>query len=218
MELKKTYDDLSDFCKSKNVCLVAVSKTKPIEQIADMYTWGQRVFGENRVLELVEKHNALPDDIEWHMIGHLQRNKVKDIVPFVSMIHSGDSARLIHQINKEAKAVDRCIDILLQLKIAKEESKYGWDIESLVEFLEPTPSSELTHIRVRGVMGMATFTSDMVQVRSEFSTLKSYHTRLQPYFDASFDTISMGMTGDYEVAIEEGSTMIRVGSLLFGAR
>lgn len=218
MPSKINYEKLSAYSLENNVTLVAVSKTKPNDDINEMYTWGQRIFGENRVAELVEKYQALPKDIEWHMIGHLQRNKVKDIAPFVSMIHSGDSERLIREINKEAVKSNRAIDILLQLKIAEEESKYGWEIAPLIQFITGENFQKLTHIRVRGVMGMATFTDDGTQVRQEFASLKAYYNQLNSYFDDSFDTISMGMTGDYQIAIDEGSTMIRIGSLLFGSR
>lgn len=215
---KEKYLALEHQCKKSGTTLVAVSKTKPIADIQTFYDWGQRVFGENRVQELVEKYNALPKDIQWHMIGHLQRNKVKEIIDFVTLIHSIDSERLLLHVNNEAEKTNRIVDVLLQIHIAKEESKYGWEIEDLKRFLESSQFSNCKHLRIRGIMGMATFTDDTDQVRSEFQTLASYHTKLTPYFDSQFDTISMGMTGDYPIAIEEGSTMIRVGSLLFGTR
>ncbi len=202
--------------------LIAVSKTKPVEAIEKMYAKGQRLFGENRAQEAAEKYEKLPKDIEWHLIGHLQRNKVKEIAPFAAMIHSADSARLIAEIDKRAAENDRVIDILLQFHIAEEESKYGWqNAETVLEFLRSDDFSALQNVQVCGVMGMATFTSDKEKVRTEFQKLKQYFDRLQSDFfadDAAFKEISMGMSGDYKIAIEEGSTMVRIGSLLFGSR
>ena len=204
-----------------NVTLVAVSKTKPVELLQEAYNAGQRIFGENKVQELTEKQPALPNDIEWHMIGHLQRNKVKYIAPFISLIHAGDSFRLLKEIHKQGKKNKRTIDVLLQFHIANEETKFGFSFEEAKEMLEDPGFSNLDHIRVRGVMGMATFTTNEEQIADEFRTLHNYFLVLQSHFfkyNEHFDTISMGMSGDYSIAIEEGSTMIRVGSKIFGER
>lgn len=215
------YQILEAFCKESNVELVAVSKTKPNSAILELYDQGQRIFGENRVQELDEKHKALPKDIAWHMIGHLQTNKVKYIAPYVNMIHSGERKSLLKEINKEAIKNERFIDVLLQIKIAKEESKFGWNTEELMSLLDNGTKTAYPNINYRGVMGMATFTDDKEQVKSEFDQLKAVYDLLKSkYFEdqIDFDTISMGMSGDYKLAVESGSTMIRVGSLLFGAR
>lgn len=201
--------------------LIAVSKTKPVEAIMGLYEKGQRIFGENRVKELEEKHAALPKDIEWHAIGHLQTNKVKYIAPFVSLIHSVDSPRLLAEIDKQAGRNDRVIDCLLQFHIAEEETKYGLDLPEAEALLSSDGFSQMKNVRVVGVMGMATFTDDMEQVRREFHQLKSIFEKLKSrFFDEAdaFREISMGMSGDYKIAIEEGSTMVRIGTLLFGAR
>jgi len=210
---------LQNTCADYNAKLVAVSKTKPNAKIMDLYDQGQRAFGENRVQELVDKHRSLPDDIKWHMIGHLQKNKVKYIAPFVNLIHSVDSLSLLQTINKEAKKNDRIIQVLLQVKIATEDTKFGSDKEELNELI--MESTRLDHTSVIGVMGMATFTDDVAQVRKEFKSLKyTYNDMKNRHFseDDSFKEISMGMSGDYKIGLDEGSTMIRIGSLLFGAR
>lgn len=204
-----------------NTTLVAVSKTKPNEMIQAMYDIGQRIFGENRVQELVDKYEALPKDIEWHMIGHLQSKKVKHIVSFIDLIHSVDSFKLLQEIDKQAAKIDRTIDVLLQFKIADEDTKYGFEMKDMEALFSSSDFKELSNIHICGVMGMATFTDDMDQVRSEFSILRHIHKQLKNQFfleDATFKEISMGMSGDYTVAIEEGSTMVRIGSLLFGSR
>ena len=201
--------------------LVAVSKTKPIEAIEALYEAGQKLFGENYVQELVDKQKQLPKDIEWHFIGHLQSNKVKYIAPFVSCIHSVDGWKLLSEINKRAKKAERTIDCLLQFHIAAESTKFGLDLKEAIAIIESPDFKELKNIRVIGVMGMATFTQDKVQVKREFQTLKNIFEELKKqYFesDAAFKEISMGMSGDYELALQEGSTMLRVGSLLFGSR
>ncbi len=199
--------------------LALVSKTHPVEAIMEAYRAGQRVFAENRPQEMVAKHDTLPDDIRWHMIGHLQTNKVKYIAPFVDLIHSADSARLLHEINRQAVSCGRVIDVLLEIRIAREESKEGWDREELDEWLGTKEYRALANVRFRGVMGVATFTDDMAQVRREFETLARMHAELRErFFGPDFDTISMGMTSDYPVAIECGSTMVRIGSLVFGER
>ena len=201
--------------------LVAVSKTKPVSKIQAMYEEGQRIFGENRVQELVEKEAVLPKDIEWHQIGHLQTNKVKYIASFVSLIHAVDSFKLLKEINKQAARNERVIDCLLQFHIAEESSKFGFDEAEVKEMLKSDAYAKLENIRIVGVMGMATFTSDEEQVMLEFRYLKELFESLQKNFfqdQNSFKEISMGMSGDYQLAIAEGSTMVRIGSLLFGNR
>lgn len=205
----------------EDVTLVAVSKTKPIEEIIEIYQQGQRIFGENKVQELREKYEQLPKDIEWHLIGHLQTNKVKYIAPFVSLIHAVDSLKLLKEIDKQAKKHNRVIDCLLQFHIAREETKFGLDQKEAVELLEHPTFSRLNNIHIRGIMGMASFTKDETQIRKEFQTLISIFDFLKTnYFpdQSSFDTRSMGMSGDFKIAIEEGSNMVRVGSLIFGSR
>ncbi|MBR4969672.1 MAG: YggS family pyridoxal phosphate-dependent enzyme [Alistipes sp.] len=202
----------------QGVTLVAVSKFHPVESLMEAYNAGQRVFGENRVQELLTKQEVLPKDIEWHMIGHLQTNKVRQIVPFVSMIQSVDSVRLIECINREAERIGRVVDILLEIHVAQEESKTGWNYEELVEYLQSEAMAELKNIRVRGVMGMATNTDDEAIVRSDFERLAECKNELAPRFGEEFDTLSMGMSEDYALAIECGSTMVRIGSSIFGHR
>ena len=212
-EIKKSLDD--------GVTLVAVSKTKPPEDILEAYSTGHMTFGENKVQELVYKHETLPKDIEWHMIGHLQANKVKYIAPFVSLIHSVDSLKLLRTINKEAIKNNRIINCLLQVKIAAEISKFGLGFDELVMLIESPEFAEFENIRVVGLMGMATFTDSEEQVRQEFKRLKSFFKRLkenQTKNNSYFSEISMGMSGDYRIALEEGSTMVRVGSSIFGER
>lgn len=201
--------------------LVAVSKTKPNEAILELYNQGQHAFGENYVQELVDKQAALPKDIEWHFIGHLQSNKVKYIAPFVAMIHAVDSFKLLQEINKQAAKDERIIKVLLQFHIAEEESKFGFDTEGVKKIAEELNQSTLKNIDICGVMGMATFTDDKAQVRREFQHLKQIFDNLKNTYFAdsqSFTEISMGMSDDYKMAIEEGSTMVRIGSLLFGKR
>lgn len=203
------------------VTLVAVSKTKPSDDIQVAYDSGHRIFGENKVQELVGKHEELPKDIEWHFIGHLQTNKVKYLAPFVSMIHAVDSMKLLKEINKQAKKHDRVISCLLQFHIAQEESKFGLDLEAAQDIFSSNEFIELQNISVVGVMGMATFTDDKEQIRDEFRTLENYFNVVKSHFfkyNDAFEHLSMGMSGDYKIAIEEGSTMIRVGSSIFGAR
>lgn len=204
-----------------NVKLIAISKTKSVDEIKEAYNTGHRFFGENRVQELLGKYEKLPGDIKWHMVGHLQRNKVKYIAGFIHMIESVDSEKLLRAINKEAIKVDRTIDCLLQFHIAKEETKFGFSEEEAVQMIESGVLDELSNVNIRGVMGMATFTDDMDRVRSEFAYLRSVFEELkEKYFSKKDDfcEISMGMSGDYKVAIEEGSTMVRIGTLIFGAR
>lgn len=203
------------------VRLIAVSKTKPVEDLREAYEAGQRLFGENKALEMRDKHEALPDDIEWHFIGHLQTNKIKYIIPFVSLIHSIDSLSLLAAVDKEAAKHDRVVDCLLQFHVAQEETKFGLSYQEAEELLTSEAYRSMSHVRIVGIMGMASNTPDMAQVRSEFATLKRYHRQLkETYFSqaASFVELSMGMSGDYTIAMEEGSTLVRVGSAIFGAR
>ena len=205
----------------ENVTLIAVSKTKPAAVIQEAYNGGQRVFGENKVQEMVDKYDQLPKDIQWHLIGHLQSNKVKYIAPFVDLIHSVDSLKLLQEINKQAQKNNRIIPCLLQFHIASEETKFGLSFDEAKELLEDNSIVEMQHIEIVGVMGMASFTEDENVVRDEFQTLYSYFVLIKSHFfkfNPNFKEISMGMSGDYELAIEEGSTMIRVGSKLFGGR
>jgi len=204
-----------------NVELVAVSKTKSNEAILEAYNAGQRIFGENRVQELTDKYDALPKDIEWHMIGHLQSNKVKYIAPFVSLIHGVHDFKLLKEINKRAKNEDRIIDVLIQFHIAQEDSKSGFNFDEAKEMLEDEQFIKLENINVRGVMGMATFTDNKELIRDEFRTLNNYFLVFKSNFfkfNDNFSIISMGMSGDYEIAIEEGSNMVRIGSTIFGER
>ncbi len=203
------------------VKLVAVSKTKPVGDIVEAYNAGQRIFGENKVQELIYKQPELPGDIQWHFIGHMQTNKVKFIAPFVSMIEAVDSLKLLREIDKQAAKNHRTINCMMQFHIAGEDTKFGLDLDEAGEILESPDFKELKNVNICGVMGMATFTDDMGQVRGEFRNLKKIFDELKSlYFSASdeFKEISMGMSGDYQVAIEEGSTMVRIGSLIFGNR
>ena len=200
----------------QGVTLVAVSKFHPIEALNEAYEAGQRIFGESRVQELLVKHEVLPKDIEWQMIGHLQTNKVRQIVSFVSLIQSVDSARLLECINREAERIGRVVDILLEIHVTKEDSKTGWLYDELVEYAKSGAFARLKNIRVRGVMGMATNTDDEDIVRHDFERLAMCKEQLASYFDEWFDTLSMGMSDDYELAIECGSTMVRIGSSIFG--
>ena len=201
--------------------LIAVSKTKPSSDLLQAYECGQRDFGENKVQELAAKAEELPKDIQWHMIGHLQRNKVKYIAPFVHLIHSVDSQRLLKEINKQAAKNQRTIDCLLQVHIANEDTKFGFSETELIELLTSEEFDQLNNVRVIGLMGMATNTSDMEQVRSEFKLLKGIAEKITNEVkldQVSMKELSMGMTSDYEIALEEGSTMVRIGSAIFGAR
>lgn len=202
----------------QGVCLVAVSKFHPVEALTEAYEAGQRIFGESRVQELLAKHEALPKDIEWQMIGHLQTNKVRQIVPFISLVQSVDSVRLAECINREAERIGRVVDILLEIHVAQEESKTGWKYDELVIFLQSEEFKRLKNIRVRGVMGMATNTDDEKVVRADFEQLANHFNHLKPLFGEEFDTLSMGMSDDYELAIDCGSTMVRIGSSIFGDR
>ncbi|MEN2488340.1 YggS family pyridoxal phosphate-dependent enzyme [Flavobacterium sp. B11] len=203
----------------EHVTLVAVSKTKPVSDLMQAYEAGQRIFGENKIQEMTEKWEQMPKDIQWHMIGHVQSNKVKFMAPFVSLIHGVDSLKLLQEINKQAVKNNRTIDCLLQIYIAEEESKFGLDENELNELLTSVEFKELKNIRILGLMGMATFTEDQNQIKKEFTHLKSIFDstqKLQTIND--FSIISMGMSGDYKLAIECGSTMVRIGSSIFGGR
>ena len=201
----------------KHVTLVAVSKTKPISDLMEAYNAGQRIFGENKIQEMAEKHEQMPDDVEWHMIGHVQRNKVKYMASFVRLIHGVDNFKLLKEINKQAEKHNRVIDCLLQIKIAKEDSKFGMTDEEASEIIQSKDFSELKNTKIVGVMGMATFTDNQKQVEQEFKLLKSIFDKFRIQ-NSEFKIISMGMSGDYPLAIECGSTMIRVGSSIFGIR
>lgn len=200
------------------VTLVAVSKTHSAEAIREAYDGGQRIFGESRPQELKSKYELLPHDIEWHMIGHLQTNKVKYIAPFISLIHSVDSIRLLEVIDREAGKCERVIDCLLEIHVAREESKTGWDYNELLEEVQRGSFSRFANVRIRGVMCIATNTEDENTVRGDFERLIAYRNEVAPYFGEAFDVVSMGMSDDYPLAVECGSTMIRVGSKIFGHR
>jgi PLP dependent protein len=215
------FDNIISELKNTSTQLVAVSKTKPNEQLLELYNKGQRIFGENYVQELVDKYNSLPKDIEWHFIGHLQSNKVKYIASFVTMIHSVDSFRLLQEIDKQAIKNNRIIKCLLQFHIAEEDTKFGFDTEGVKKFIHTTEFNQLKNIELCGVMGMATFTDNKIQVKKEFQLLKQIFDELKENYFANYPTfkdISMGMSDDYKLAIAEGSTMVRIGSLIFGKR
>lgn len=214
----EAYKNLIKELNEKNVTLVAVSKTKPIEDIAALYEMGQRDFGENYVQELTEKQAALPTDIRWHFIGHLQSNKVKYIAPLVALIHGVDSFKLLQEINKQAKKNNRVIDCLLQVHIAKEETKFGMDATEIITAITAYAYGSMEHVRIKGIMGMASFTDNVEQVREELAYLKLLFEKCKDLTNSNFEVLSMGMSSDYTIAIEEGSTMVRIGSLLFGAR
>jgi len=199
-----------------DVTLVAVSKTKPYEDLMEAYNAGQRDFGENKIQEMTDKYEALPKDIRWHMIGHVQRNKVKYMAKFVHLIHAVDSLKLLKEINKRAKNEDRVINVLLQLKIAEEDSKFGLSKEDLLSVLKQWRSSNFNHVKIIGLMGMATFTDDETQISREFSALEKMYFDLKDEY--AFTTLSMGMSGDYPIALQHNTNMVRVGSKIFGAR
>jgi PLP dependent protein len=211
---KEKYLDIINELQEKTT-LVAVSKTKPIEDIKELYNLEQRDFGENYVQELADKYEQLPKDIRWHFIGHLQSNKVKYIAPFVHLIHGVDSFNLLKEINKQAIKNNRTIDCLLQVYIAKEETKFGLNEDELHEIITQLP--ELKNVHVKGLMGMASFTNDTKKIKEEFHHLKTLYSKIHDEYP-TFNTLSMGMSADYKIAIEEGSNMVRIGSLLFGER
>lgn len=219
---REAYERIKSNLESKNAILVAVSKTKPVAALKELYDLGQRDFGENYVQELVEKKAQLPPDIHWHFIGHLQSNKVRYIAPFVYLIHAVDSFKLLKEINKQALKVNRVINVLLQVHIAREETKFGLDEKELDEIINTNGKElhELKNIRIQGLMGMASFTENEEQIRKEFRYLKDLfdkYAKLQTT-NCKLETLSMGMSADYEIAIEEGSNMVRIGSLIFGSR
>ena len=206
----------------ENVTLVAVSKTKPVSDLIEAYEAGQRIFGENKIQEMTDKWETMPKDIQWHMIGHVQTNKVKYMAPFVSLIHGVDSLKLLQEINKQAQKNNRVIDCLLQVYIAEEESKFGLDEKELSEMLKQVQhdTGEFNYIRIVGLMGMATFTDNQTQIKKEFSRLKTIFDQFANLNtkNCQLNTLSMGMSGDYKLAIECGSTMVRIGSSIFGGR
>ncbi|WP_424494352.1 YggS family pyridoxal phosphate-dependent enzyme [Salinimicrobium sp. GXAS 041] len=199
------------------VTLVAISKTKPNDDILEAYNAGQRIFGENKIQEMTQKWEELPKDIEWHMVGHVQRNKVKYMAPFVSVIHAVDSLKLLKEVNKQAKKHDRVINCLLQIKIAEEESKYGITIDAAKEILDSEAYQNMQHVKITGLMGMATLTESEDKIRKEFTFLRTTFEAFKEEND-NFTTLSMGMSGDYKIALKCGTTMIRVGSSIFGER
>jgi hypothetical protein len=213
----RSYQSLMSELSEKKVVLVAVSKTKPVADILELYNLGHRDFGENYVQELAEKYEQLPKDIRWHFIGHLQTNKVKQVAPFVHLVHGVDSLKLLNEINKQAEKNKRVINCLLQVYIAQEETKFGLNEEELKELINQLTNKPIDHARVCGLMGMASFTDDMNKVRSEFHYLKEIFNKLTTH-DSQLTTLSMGMSFDYKIAIEEGSNMVRIGSLIFGDR
>lgn len=205
----------------ETVKLVAVSKTRSVSDMMEAYYAGQRCFGENRVQEILNKKDLLPSDIEWHLIGHLQSNKVKAVVPFITLIQSVDTLKLLGVINEEAKKINRVVDCLLQIHIAAEDTKFGFNYDEVTELLETSEYSDMKNVQICGLMGMATFTDNNVQVSNEFNLLKEYFNKLKTrYFQnsKSFNEVSMGMSGDYKIALQEGSTIVRIGSFIFGER
>lgn len=221
MSIAKNIASIKQEISTLGVKLVAVSKTKSVEEIMEAYNTGQRVFGENIVQELSEKQESLPKDIEWHQLGHLQTNKVKYIAPFISMIHSVDSLKVLKEINKQAQRQERVIDCLLQVYIASEESKFGLEHVELIELLSSDDFKELQHVRIRGLMGIATNTENTKLIKEEYYELKTLFDGVKvSYFrnEDYFDTLSMGMSSDYKIAIEQGSNLIRLGSTIFGKR
>lgn len=222
MNLKANIENVSARVYQYNATLIAVSKTKPVQLIQEAYELGVKDFGENKVQELVDKEAQLPKDIRWHMIGHLQRNKVKYIASFVYLIHGVDSLSLLKEINKQGKKVGRKIKCLLQVHIAKEETKFGFSTEEIKEILEDPIFAEMTNVEIQGLMGMATYTEDSDQIRKEFKTLHTLFQSLQAEYtnknNVNMQNLSMGMSGDFSIALEEGSTMVRVGSAIFGER
>lgn len=221
--MSETVNKYREFVKQipENVRLVAVSKTKPPGDILRLYNEGHRVFGENKVQELVDKAGELPGDIEWHMVGHLQRNKVKYIAPFVSLIHAVDSMKLLRTLEKEGEKNERVLDCLLQVHIAEEDTKFGFSEDEIMETVKLDETRQFQFVKIRGLMGMATFTDNLEHVRQEFRKLKTIFEKIKtmPGLDRpDFNELSMGMSNDYEVAMDEGATLIRIGSLIFGER
>lgn len=221
MSIAENIEKLRNIQEDENVTLVAVSKTKPVEYILEAYGAGLKDFGENKAQELAEKFELLPKDIHWHMIGHLQRNKVKYIAPFVHLIHSVDSMRLLQEIEKQGSKTGSIISCLLQVHIAREETKFGLSEEELEALLQSKEFAGMTHVKIKGLMGMATNTEDIERVRNEFRYLRTLFEKVKSNYslpNTEIDTLSMGMSSDYFIAIEEGSTMVRIGSAIFGQR
>ncbi len=221
MDIKSKIKHFQNYLQSSNCRLVAVSKTKPNADILEAYDSGQRIFGENKVQELTTKYEGLPKDIEWHMIGHLQRNKVKYIAPFINLIHSIDSLKLLKEVEKQGNKVGKTINCLLQVFIADEDTKFGLDEPELMELIHHPEVGSMKHVKIKGLMGMATFTDNKEKIRQEFKKLKSVFDRISDKDLPShieMKELSMGMSGDYDIAREEGSTLIRLGSSIFGAR
>lgn len=221
MEIKANLEAVKKTFKNSDCLLVAVSKTKPLEDLKEAYEAGIRDFGENKVQELQDKQPQMPDDVKWHMIGHLQRNKVKYIAPYVHLIHGVDSFKLLKEIDKQGAKIGRIIPVLLQMHIAEEETKFGFDRTELEAMLSDPDFQSMEHVEVKGLMGMATFTEDTDQIRREFRGLKNQFEELKTQPLPSFmkmEELSMGMSGDYLIAQEEGSTIVRIGSAIFGAR
>lgn len=216
MSIKKNLANIKESIP-QHVSLVAVSKTKPVSDLLEAYEAGQRIFGENKIQEMTQKWEEMPKDIQWHMIGHVQRNKVKYMAEYVALIHGVDTLKLLKEIDKQAKKHERVIACLLQVHIAEEDTKFGFDETELQELVKNPEFLQLTYVRVTGLMGMATFTDNKDQVRREFKALKALYEVLSTKIPF-MDTLSMGMSGDYQIAIEEGSTMVRIGSSIFGAR
>lgn len=220
MSIKNNIVYFSNELAAKNCKLIAVSKTHPAESVQEAYNAGQRIFGENKVQEMTSKYEVLPKDIQWHMIGHLQTNKVKYIAPFVSLIHSVDSVKLLEEINKQGKKINRIIPCLLQIFIAQEETKFGLNEAELFLFVQSSILKNYSHVRIEGLMGMASLTGDENQIRKEFRNLRRIFDELKTKESANLQMkeLSMGMSSDYKIAMEEGSTMVRVGSAIFGSR
>lgn len=221
MSISKQIVSIQKELSTLGVTCVAVSKTKPLEQLQEAYDAGQRVFGENQVQELVGKYEALPKDIQWHLVGHLQTNKVKYIAPFIQLIHSVDSLKLLQEIHKQGLKNQRVIDCLLQIYIASEDTKFGLGFDEVIELLRSLEESPLSHVRIRGLMGIATNTENEKTIREEFYELKMLFDGLKTSFFADqpfFDILSMGMSSDYKIAIQQGSNMVRLGSTFFGSR
>jgi pyridoxal phosphate enzyme (YggS family) len=221
MIIKSNIKDLLTELHGSKAKLIAVSKTQPIEKIKEAYESGQRLFGENKAQEMMAKHEALPKDIEWHMIGHLQTNKVKYIAPFVSLIHSVDSEKLLEEIDKQGKRVGRILPCLLQVHIAREETKFGFDPEEVTDFLLGSACAALKNIKIVGLMGMATFTEHEEIIRKEFQSLRKLFEALKERklpSNASMEELSIGMSSDYKIAMQEGSTLVRIGTAIFGER
>lgn len=221
MSIQSNIEQINYILQNTSCKLIAVTKTKPVDVLMEAYNAGCKSFGENKVQEMVGKYEELPKDIEWHLIGHLQTNKVKYIAPFVSLIHSVDSFKLLQEINKQAQKVNRIIACLLQIHIAEEETKFGLSYKEAKELLQMPELATLQNIKVIGLMGMATFTQNTVQIRKEFRGLKTFFDHLQQKQatqNVEIKELSMGMSSDYQIAIEEGSTMVRVGSSIFGSR